>query len=147
MRIGGDQRKLAVKNVSIMNDDFEQKLQRQNLRPIPSEWRETILHAAHAARPRPSRLSTLLWPNPRAWAGLAAAWLLIVVVNLSAGDEPSRTMARQTAPPPPQLIDAVREQRRELARLIEPSVASDADRPKSLSPRPRSGWRGEFVNA
>jgi hypothetical protein len=56
-------------------------------------------------------------------------------------------MARQTAPPPPQLIDAVREQRRELARLIEPSVASDADRPKSLSPRPRSGWRGEFVNA
>jgi hypothetical protein len=72
---------------------------------------------------------------------------VIVVVNFAGGDESSRTVARQSAPPPPQLIETVREQRRELARLIEPSVASDADRPKSLSPRPRSGWRGEFVNA
>jgi hypothetical protein len=142
-------------------DDFEQKLQRQELRPIPRDWREEILQTARAAGPRPlaadperswlstlnRQLSTLLWPCPQAWAGLAAAWLVIVVVNLSAGDEPSRTMARQTAPPPPQLIDAVREQRRELARLIEPSVASDADRPKSFSPRPRSDWRGEFLNA
>jgi hypothetical protein len=143
-------------------DDFEQRLQRQEPRPIPPAWREDILSTARtAARSRPSssaprasflstlrhQLSTLLWPSPRAWAGLAAAWLVIIVVNLSAGDDSSRAIARQTAPPPPQLIDAVREQRRELARLIEPAVTSDADRPKTLLPRPRSGWRGEFLNA
>jgi hypothetical protein len=161
MTIGGDQRRLAVKNVLIMNDDFEQKLQRQELRPVPRNWREEILQTARAAGPRPStpaprrswlstlnhQLSTLLWPCPQAWAGLAAAWLVIVVVNLAGGDESSRTVARQSAPPPPQLIETVREQRRELARLIEPSMASDADRPKSLSPRPRSSWRGELLNA
>lgn len=128
---------------------------------MPSEWREEILQSARAAASRPPnldrqrswlstlnhQLSTLLWPNPRAWAGLAAAWLVIVLVNLSVGDEPDRRFARQDPPLPPQLIDAIREQRRELARLIEPRVVRDADRPKSLPPRPRSDGRAKFLNA
>jgi hypothetical protein len=67
-------------------DDFEKRLQRQPLRKIPSEWRESILQEAKSApHSSPvirhsflstlnSTLSTILWPNPKAWAGLAAVW-------------------------------------------------------------------------
>src|SRR5206468_11388760 len=78
-------------------DDFEKRLQRQQPREIPPDWRTDILSAARgAARPAPRstlhaprsflstlnhHLSALLWPSPRAWAGLAAVWLGLLVVN------------------------------------------------------------------
>ena len=87
-------------------DDFEKRLQRQPLRQMPGEWREEILSAArqaslpeHAPRtthhvpPSPSllstlhhQLSTLLWPHPTAWAGLAAVWVVILGINLTTRD-------------------------------------------------------------
>ena len=72
-------------------DNFEQKLQRQPLRQVPAEWRGEILVAADVNRRNRSvreftfaatfrrllstlnaQLSTILWPHPKAWAGLAA---------------------------------------------------------------------------
>src|ERR1035438_2914387 len=87
-------------------DDFEKRLERQPLRQMPGKWREEILAASrraspahHASRvthhPPPSRsllstlnhqLSTILWPHPTAWAGLAAVWLVILGVNLTTQD-------------------------------------------------------------
>src|ERR1035441_6307492 len=84
-------------------EDFEKRLARQPLRQVPGEWREEILSAArqvslpeHATRNTQQlpasrsllstinyQLSTLLWPHPTAWAGLAAVWLVILVINLS----------------------------------------------------------------
>ena len=69
-------------------DQFEQRLRRQPVKSIPSAWREEILSTARAASPRLStldprpgvlsiirhQLSTLLWPHPKAWAGLAAVF-------------------------------------------------------------------------
>jgi hypothetical protein len=76
-------------------DDFEQRLQRQPLRPVPPEWRDEILAAARAGAapsslaPRPSPLLSLLrdwlWPHPVAWGALAAGWALVVVLNSAAG--------------------------------------------------------------
>ena len=91
-------------------DDFEKHLQRQPLRQVPGEWREEILSAArqaslpqhaprttHHAPPSPSllstlhpQLSTLLWPHPAAWAGLAAVWLVILGLNLTTRDASPR---------------------------------------------------------
>jgi hypothetical protein len=133
-------------------DDFEQKLQRQPLRPVPAGWREEILSAAEsaaAARPpspvtRPSWLSTLnaqlsiiLWPHPKAWAGLAAVWILIFAVNFSVRDR-APVVVEKSAPPPPEVLVELRQQRRMLAELIGPRDARDADRSKSFVPQPRS---------
>jgi hypothetical protein len=129
-------------------DDFEQKLQRQPLRQIPGEWREEILAAAEVHLPdAPKRseggstfiaqLSTILWPHPKAWAGLAAVWILIFTVDFSVRDK-APVMAEKTAPPSAEVLVELRQQQRLLAELIGPRDTSDADRSKSFVPQPRS---------
>ena len=127
-------------------DDFEQRLQRQPLRQIPVEWRGEILSAAkHASRPAPRgsflstisyQLSTLLWPHPKAWAGLAAVWILIFAVNFSIRDK-APVMAEKSAPPSPEVIVQLRQQQRMLAELIGARETHDAE-PQQFFPRPRS---------
>ena len=132
-------------------DHFEQKLQRQPLRQVPAEWRGEILAAATGRESKvesrgqegcwrstlASRLSTLLWPHPRAWAGLAAIWILILAVNVSMRD-PSPVRAEKSSPPSPEVIVELRQQQRMLAELTGPRDTSDADRSKSFMPQPRS---------
>ncbi len=131
-------------------EDFEKELQQRVLRRVPGEWREEILRAACSAappatEPGPSWLSTLsrclaawLWPSPKAWASLAAVWIVIVAVNFLRGSDDPIIAAAPVVAPPRQLLDVVREQRRELARLVESPVPAAADEPRTLSPRPRS---------
>ena len=123
-------------------DDFEQKLGQQKLRPIPAEWRAEILSAANAARQTapvsaapasasssPAFLSALFWPSPKAWAGLAAIWLVILGLNHSARDNP-QIATRKSSPSTPDLRLVLKEQQRLLAELAEPREAPEADRPK-----------------
>jgi hypothetical protein len=137
-------------------DNFEQKLQRQPLRQVPTEWREEILAAAEVQLPgAPKRseggstfiaqLSTILWPHPKAWAGLAAVWVLILTVDFSLRDK-TPVMAEKTAPPSPEVIVELRQQQRMLAELIGPRDTRDADRSKPFVPQPRSE-RVEFMTA
>ncbi len=129
-------------------DNFEQKLQRQPLRQIPDEWRGEILAAATSCRASRvtrhsflstlnAQLSTILWPHPRAWAGLTAVWILILAVNFSMRDK-TPVSAEKSSPPSPEVIVELRQQQRLLAELIGPRDASDADRSKSFVPQPRS---------
>ena len=143
-------------------DDFEQKLRRQPLRQIPVGWRAEILRVGRRAavpeigdantaslpkRSRPStlvsRLSSLLWPHPASWAGLAAIWILILAVDFSTRDK-SSAMAEKSEPPSPEVIVELRQQQRMLAELIGPRDTRDADRSKSFVPQPRSE-RAEFM--
>ncbi len=64
-----------------MNADFEKQLQCQPLRELPRDWRAEILATATDSRP-----ST--WPSFRAWAALAAVWVVIFLLHLTAPDEP-----------------------------------------------------------
>jgi hypothetical protein len=147
-------------------DELEKRLQRQPLRQVPAEWREQVLSAArqvslpehaprttHHAPASPSllltinsQLSTLLWPHPTAWAGLAAVWLVILGFNL-ATRETTPLMAKRASPVSPQVFLAYREQERLLAELLGPHEAPVAEPPKPTPPRPRSERRNALLMA
>ena len=130
-------------------NEFEQKISRQSLKQIPGEWRAEIL--ANCRGPKVenraqeqfgastfvSRLSTIFWPNPGAWAGLAAVWIAILALNLSTRDD-SQVVARQSAPPSPEVVAEVRQQKLMFAQLIGSYEARDAEPPRLFLPRPRS---------
>jgi hypothetical protein len=134
------------------NDQFEQRLKRQPLCQVPAGWRNEIISAANEARsvdPLPSvtggsflsvlnqRLSSLLWPHPVAWAGLAAIWVFICAVNFSMHDR-TPVMAKKVSPPSPAVIAELRQQQRLYVELMGTADLGDADRPKVFVPRPRS---------
>ena len=148
-------------------DEFEQKLARQPMKSIPAEWRTEILAAAHEAqaiRHSPfqqsdvrlirhshfvirhswlstlnQRLSTLFWPHPRAWAGLAAVWIAVVALHFSLRD-PAPVLSAKAPPPSPEAVAELRQQQRMLAELIGPAELRLADRQRDSSPKPRSEW-------
>jgi hypothetical protein len=129
-----------------MNDDFEKRIQQQSQRQIPGEWRAEIFAAAERAsrqKPRTSRLSTfnpqlstLFWPHPKAWAGLAAVWIFIFAVNFSMRDK-SPVIAEKVLPPSPEGVAELRRQKILFAELIGSTDAREAEPPK-FSPRPRT---------
>ena len=125
-------------------DDFEKQLERQPLRQIPAEWRDEILGAARCeSGPRCSTFKPrqvpgwreLFWPCPQAWAGLAAAWLLVFVLNMAAR-EPAQIARTSKAVLMPDMLMALQERRRLLVELIGSPTAVEP--PKPLEPRPRS---------
>jgi hypothetical protein len=137
------------------NDEFEQRLQRQPFRAVPEEWRSEILQSAHLARCLlPSTFDSRplnwwrawLWPNPRAWAGLAAAWAAILVLIIAnRAPEPASTASLPA--PSNQILLVLTEQRRMLAKLIESPTQTPAAEPNPAAPKPRSQRRLEFVTA
>ncbi|HWH70732.1 MAG TPA: hypothetical protein VNT26_15185, partial [Candidatus Sulfotelmatobacter sp.] len=135
----------------------------QPLRSLPPDWRAEILRAARQAAPqrpsvnvsRPSRFAALnsllaswLWPHPKAWAGLAAVWVVILGLNF-ATREPSgpELMARQAGPPSPQMRELLQQQEQLLAELVGPIEKPQASRSQPVAPPPRSQRRGETFNA
>ncbi len=88
----------------------------------------------------------LIFPSRRIWAGLAAAWILIFIVNFSQRD-PERLMARKLPRPSPEAIQAWRQQQRLLAELIGPSEMRAAQPQKPLVPRPSTERRFEVMTA
>jgi hypothetical protein len=110
-------------------DDFEKKLGRQPMRDIPGHWRDEILRAAAAREER--WWEAWLWPSPRAWAGLAAAWVVILGINLAT----TRNAPRQVAFSRQELRE-LQQQQQMLANLIAPTPNGELPRPKTtLSPR------------
>lgn len=138
-------------------DNFEQRLQRQPLRPVPLEWRTDILAAArtaqppvHVARLTPhawlstlnSQLATLLWPHPKAWAGLAAIWVVIGLLNVSIHEDSTPRLIAKSTPPSPEVLVELRQQQKLFAELVGPREEPDADRSKMYAPHPRGERTG-----
>ena len=143
-------------------DQFEHRLQRQPPRSIPPAWRSEILNAARRAAscrmlPMPAhrsflstlnpQLSTILWPHPRAWAGLAAVWLVILALNFAAGEPSPQEVAHRADLPAQQLRQIFQQHEQVLADLVGPIDRPDPPLQKPVAPKPRSQRREDFMNA
>jgi len=106
--------------------------------------------ARAAAQPQPMRTGGRLlevgrefweqsiWPWRRAWLGMAAAWLVMLLVFAATHDVP-RTARVKVRPPSPEMMAALREQRQMMLQMFEPSAPA---RPaETRIPGPRSEQR------
>lgn len=87
-------------------------------------------------RPETGFWRELIWPNPKAWAGITATWLLILALKLSTHDQPST--AGGFVPSSPEQLAKVRQQKILFSELAGAAQARDAEAPKSLPAGPRS---------
>ncbi|MGA2541952.1 MAG: hypothetical protein ABSG78_10410 [Verrucomicrobiota bacterium] len=132
-----------------MNADFESKLQRQPLRELPRDWRAEILAAASV--PRPSGLRPVhpsfggvgspgqgisTWPSLRAWAALAAVWVVIFLLHVAAPDEPR--LARNSPAMTLQSFARLHEQTLMMAQFPGQSEAGEPPVALPALPKPRS---------
>jgi len=125
--------------------DLEQQLRRQPLRTIPAGWRAEILHATETVAANRPPLAAFFhegwretfWCCRRAWICLAAAWMVILAVNL-ATRETSKTSASQPAASALETRQALDERRWLMAELIGPLQTPDAEPPRVFVPRKRS---------
>lgn len=124
-----------------MNSEFEKQLMGQPLRAAPAEWRVQILREARiAAVAQPATeigWRSWLWPAPKAWAALAACWLVLLTVNaLNASPVAVKGGRGDTAA----LAMALAEKRRAL-QDVDVLVAAHRDPPAPPRlPRGSSGW-------
>ena len=114
-----------------MNDEFEKELKKQPIRQVPEHWRAQILREAKAntlKRELQPSWAGLLWPSPKAWATLAAAWMFLI----SFGVATRESGAPKEAPEATQLRMAMEEKRRLQAEIEEASLRVEQQ------PKPRS---------
>ncbi len=134
-------------------DDFEKQLERQPLRTVPAGWRAGILLAARessVSQPstsNPRRVAwwrELFWPCPQAWAGLAAVWVVILLIHFSSAER-TESIVAASVPPSPQEMMVLKEQKQMLAKLMAPFDQPAGEPPKPYVPRPKSECRMESV--
>jgi hypothetical protein len=129
------------------SENFESQLRRQHLKQPPAEWRKDILAAATQAKSEPatdrepstSWWRTLFWPAPRAWAGLAAVWVVILAVHFLTDDAPAALQVAHAPPQSRQMLVAMQEKQRLYAELLSEMDANlEAEPAKKFMPKPRS---------
>ena len=109
--------------------DFESELKKQSIRPVPEHWRAQILAGARMSkRERQPWWTALLWPSPKAWATLAAAWVLMAAFSVATREASAPAENAHAA----QIRIAMEEKRRLQAEIEEASLRVD------LQPKPRS---------
>lgn len=112
-------------------DPFERRLAAIPPAPVPEDWRDSILGAAHAAaaEARDSRCPRVAWVWRTPWTVLAGAWavvaaLLVVQRAQESQLRPSQSLAVSPAMPDPSWSLAARAYRRELLSLIDSADTS-----------------------
>ncbi|HUA37641.1 MAG TPA: zf-HC2 domain-containing protein [Candidatus Sulfopaludibacter sp.] len=79
----------------------------------------------------------LVWPSRRVWAGLAAVWLALVVVNVSQRDNASSVTGKIFRPGAAMMSLQV-QQRWMNELLVDRSAPPAAERPQNLAPKPHT---------
>ncbi|MGZ4964510.1 MAG: hypothetical protein ACXWJB_11200 [Limisphaerales bacterium] len=127
-------------------DDFEKRLQEQELRPVPGHWRNQILQQARGTQNRevemaraerralPGWLHQLLWPCPQAWGALAAVWVVVLFLNF-AGSEKAEVTVAKAPDQSSEVRMAVKQQSQFRAELMSANDAPAAEPPKMSAPQ------------
>jgi hypothetical protein len=78
-------------------------------------------------------------------AGMSAIWLIVALLNLSAGHSPGMVAAvpRGKIPSAQIIMASLRENRRELLQMIQSPNSHDAEPQRLILPQPRSQRRYE----
>jgi len=113
--------------------EFESELREQRFRDVPSGWKTEILQAASACRqaaatPEAGRWREWLWPNPLAWSGLAAAWILIALLHLASTNHEASRAEGSTNPETLMVLENQRRLRNELLQDVQPPNPPSANR-------------------
>jgi len=95
----------------------------------------------------PEWLSAFLWPHPKAWAGLAAVWLVILGLNFAARDTTPGLEARRVKALTNETVRSLKQREQLLAEVSGLPELREADRPKTMPPSPHSARRPELVRA
>ena len=135
-----------LKAVTVPLRNWEENFSR--IQPDPAVQRQWARAVQAAGGPEPVRRLTLamafrdwwqdvIWSCRRIWAGLAAVWVVLLVVNLSGRDH-SQTLAWKSSPPSSEMIMTFRQQESLLTELIGPSGSGEVERQKTFLPKPRT---------
>ena len=113
-------------------NEFEHELKNQPLRRVPEHWRAQILRVASANTPKPEPRpwwAALLWPSPKAWASLAAAWAVMACFSVATREATTPNETSQAA----QIRMAMDEKRRLQSELEEASLHAQTQNPSPRS--------------
>jgi len=108
---------------------------------------EPPLRSSPRAPRAPEWLAALLWPHPKAWAGLAAAWVFILAANFATRETSPTLAAHRAVPLSPDTLRLLKQQEQLLAELSGRFEPREADRPKTTMPRPHTERRNGMLNA
>jgi hypothetical protein len=110
--------------------------------------RRAALATVETREPDGAPMSWREWLRSLRWhaAGLGAAWLFLLLLNLGAHRAPEIMAAIPPAriPPPQVIMASLRENRRQLSALMEPDAPA-AEPQKAFPPGPRSDRREEML--
>jgi anti-sigma factor RsiW len=88
------------------------------------------------------------WQASRwAWTGLAAAWVVILTLNLTAREPDETLVAGQNVPSPSEMRLALAQKQMLMAELALTPEPASANKPKPALTSPRSERRHETLNA
>ncbi len=106
-------------------------------RAIIKLWNLSTDRAPVASSSLRALLRSLRWHL----AGLSAAWVLAALLNADPAQTEARRMTTREAPPPRELLTALRENRRQIVELLEsPATLSESVfEPPALVPKRRGG--------
>ncbi|HLP75314.1 MAG TPA: hypothetical protein VK327_00210 [Candidatus Paceibacterota bacterium] len=131
-------------------DDFEQRLQRQPMRQVPTEWRAEILHAAKPPERSPAAATSLpLWRVifgrfPVASTAFAGFWIVLIAINVLLCGPTDNSLTAPSIAKNNEPSSIWRLQSAELQQLAagdQFTPESKPPAPPKARPAPRSDWR------
>jgi len=110
----------------------------------PGRWRSDGWRAIVRTLVAPFQAS--LRPPRWAWAGLGAAWAVILLLNFSAREPDAPVRAGMQLPLASEVRFAVKQKQQLMADLAALSEPAAADKAKTVAPAPRSDRRKQALN-
>ena len=93
-----------------------------------------------------AQVQASLQPSRRAWAGLAAVWVVIAGLNFAGRDGEGARLAEKQLPGSSEVSFAVKQKRLLMADLAALAEPASADKARVAPPSPRSDRRKEPLN-